>query len=262
MGRHFFWHLGRQKLSSTCESRRRTPTKWCAHTIPTDRMGFLNNILCLLTDTCADRLYYLRITCKEVYFTIIQMGRVKAKWSCFAFKREILGIYHSFDDFLIYVMCQTVKRISTQSQTRCSVYTRELWVMEMMTVSFLYSTDIHPVAQSRSSLPSVSFIYWNREEWCLAVTELMLSSMAGSISTTCMLPRVWFNTHLYSGKECTKLPLAAWGEMNTGAQQGQPTMRPRWLCYIPWKGRLFTSCEAPTHTLSICTPAHRSRDKR
>lgn len=190
------------------------------------------------------------------------MGRVKAKWSCFAFKREILGIYHSFDDFLIYVMCQTVKHISTQSQTRCSVYTRELWVMEMMTVSFLYSTDIHPVAQSRSSLPSVSFIYWNREEWCLAVTKLMLSSMAGSISTTCMLPRVWFNTHLYSGKECTKLPLAAWGEMNTGAQQGQPTMRPRWLCYIPWKGRLFTSCEAPTHTLSICTPAHRSRDKR
>lgn len=125
MFRCFFWHLGKQKLASTCERRRRTPAKWWACSIPTDRTGFLNNTLSLLTDTCADRLYYLRITCKEVYFAIIQMDRVKVKCYCLAFERLSLGIYHSLDDFFIYVTCQTVKHISTCSQTQYSVYTRE-----------------------------------------------------------------------------------------------------------------------------------------
>lgn len=90
---------------------------------PIDRTGFLKNTLSLLTDTCADRLYSLRITCEEVYLTIIQTGRVKAKCYCLAFERLSLRIYYSPDVLNLYT-CQTVKHISTCSQTRYSVYTR------------------------------------------------------------------------------------------------------------------------------------------
>lgn len=83
----------------------------------------------------------------------------------------------------------------------------------MMTVSFLYSTDIHPVAQDRSSICSINLVYRNTDERCLAVTKLMLSSMAGAIATTRALPRVWFKTHTdtlqqrpTSGNECNKTP--------------------------------------------------------
>lgn len=85
--------------------------------------------------------------------------------------------------------------------------------LEILTVSFLYSTDIHPVPQDRSSIHSGNLVYRNIDEQGLATTKLMLSSVAGSRTTTHVLPRVWLKTHTYtlqqrptSGNQCNKTP--------------------------------------------------------
>lgn len=83
-----------------------------------------------------------------------------------------------------------------QSNKILSIHKRvTLLFAEMMTMSFLYSTDIHSVAKDRSSIRSINWVYRNTGERCLAVTKLMLSSMAEAIATTCVLPRVWFKRH-------------------------------------------------------------------
>lgn len=101
----YYWFFGiwRSKNFLLHMEAEDTPAKWWACSIPADRSGFLNNTLSFLTDTRADRLYCLRITHEEVYFTIIQMDRVKVKCYCFTFKRESLGTYHSRDDFFLFI---------------------------------------------------------------------------------------------------------------------------------------------------------------
>lgn len=167
MLRCFFCHLGKQKLASTYERRRRTPAKWWACSIPTDRTGFLNNTLSLLTDTCADRLYYLRITCEEVYLTIIQMDSIKFKCYCLAFERLSLGIYHSFDDFFIYITCQTVKCISTCSQTDTQ-YTQEGDVIACRDDdSFIFVFNRHPPGSAGQNFHSFNQLSLQKYRWTM-----------------------------------------------------------------------------------------------
>lgn len=141
-----------------------------------------------------------------------------------------------------------------------------------MTVSFLYSTDIHPVAQNRTSIRSINLVSRNTDERCLAVTKLMLSSMAGAIATTCVLPRVWFKTHTdtlqqrpTSGNERNDTPS---GSLGRNTWQGQPT---RWLdsktswpwpCPIERKAphKLWKWCSYIYPLLMYTCPPGRSRD--
>lgn len=117
----------------------------------------------------------------------------------------------------VFYLCQVSNcRVCqyTQSNKILSVHKRVmLQPLEILTVSFLYSTDIHPGAQDRSSIQSVNLVYRNIDEQCLATTKLMLSSVAGSITTTPVLPRVWLKTHIYtlqqrptSGNRCNNTP--------------------------------------------------------
>lgn len=130
-----------------------------------------------------------------------------------------------------------------------------------MTVSFLYSTDIHPAAQNTSSIHAINLVYRNTDEWCLAVTKLMLSPMAGAIATTCVLPRVWFKTHTYilqqrptSGNERNNTPSRSLGR-NTYKNMTSAANCPTKALHKLWKW-----CSHIYPLLMYTCPPGRSRD--
>lgn len=192
------------------------------------------------------------------------MDRVKVKCYCFTFKRESLGTYHSRDDFFfIYITCQTVKHISTHSQTRCSVYTGGLWLAEMMTVSFLHSAEqIFPLFSQlrlqkyRRTTPSCN-------QTCTA-------HYGRSHSNRLHAAKAWFNAHLHAvtqthrwqqtWQNCLSQPKEEHTqEHGKGSQHGGLALHLGDLGHV--KGRLSANCKAPAYTLAICTPPSHCRNR-
>lgn len=139
--------------------------------------------------------------------------------------------------------------------------------LEILTASFLYSTDIHPVAQDRSSIHSINLVYRNTDEECFNYNW----------THTVFCGRI-HNNHSCTAKGLVKTHTRTLQQRPIGGNYCSYTLsnslgrctdknmtvakNTAWLKlvdhgYVPLKGRLSTSWEsdAPIHTLTLCTHA-------